>query len=257
MKQVVKKRVLGRRFVLVLASRPSPRRPRLVGLALGGAALVGAAYLVHRIGRRSGVTSEELNAHLPGDDLVKEPMWGSTRAITIDAPVEEVWPWIAQMGFPTHRAGWYTPYALDRLTFGIRERSASRIRPELQRIVVGDEIPDSADGSVFFTVAGVHPPEALVLHSTRHVIKPIRTIEFSWAFVLRELDEGSARLLIRARANFTPRWALVFAELVIGPADYLNVVAMLHGIKRRAEAEHEAGPAERPGTASQLQLEGE
>ena len=138
----------------MVASRPSPRRPSAVALTLAGAAAAATAYLVHRVGKRSGVTNEEMNAVLPGDELVTQPMWGSTRAITIDAPVEEVWPWIVQMGFPTHRAGWYTRYVLDRLTFGIRERSASQIRPELQRIEVGDEIPDSADGSVFFAVVG-------------------------------------------------------------------------------------------------------
>ena len=78
-------------------------------------------------------------------------------------------------------------YVLDRLTFGIRERSAEELRPELQLLEVGDRVPDSADWSVYFTVAQVDAPHALVLHSTRHVIKPIRTIDFSWAFVLREL----------------------------------------------------------------------
>ena len=257
MKQVINKRVLGRRILFVLASRPSPRRPSAVALTLAGAAAAATAYLVHRVGKRSGVTNEEMNAALPGDELVTQPMWRSTRAITIDAPVEEVWPWIVQMGFPTHRAGWYTPYVLDRLAFGIRERSASQIRPELQRIEVGDEIPDSADGSVFFTVVEVQPPGALVLYSTRHLIKPIRTIEFSWAFVLRKLDKRSARLLIRARTNFTPRWARLFSELVIGPADFLNVVAMLHGIKRRAEGEREAVSTRGLAPAPGLQMEWE
>jgi hypothetical protein len=256
-KQVTNKRVRGRRVLLVLASRLSPRRPGTVALTLAGAAVGATAYLVHRVGKRSGVTNEEMNADLPGDELVTQPMWGSTRAITIDAPVEEVWPWIVQMGFPTHRAGWYTPYVLDRLTFGIRERSASQIRPELQRIEVGDAIPDSADGRVFFTVVEVQPSGALVLHSTRHVIKPMRTIEFSWAFVLRKLDKRSTRLLIRARTNFTPRWARLFSELVIGPADFLNVVAMLHGIKRRAEGEREAVSTTRLAPAPGLQMEWE
>ena len=75
----------------------------------------------------------------------------------------------------------------------------------------------------------------LVLHSTRHVIKPIKTIEFSWAFVIRELSPGTSKLLIRARANYTPRRALPFVEFVIGPADFLNAGAMLRGIKRRVE----------------------
>jgi hypothetical protein len=72
-------------------------------------------------------------------------MWASTRGTTIAASVTEVWPWIVQMGFPAHRAGWYTPYLLDRLTFGIREHSTEEVRPELQHVEVGDRIPDSLD----------------------------------------------------------------------------------------------------------------
>lgn len=138
-------------------------------------------------------------------------------------------------GFPSHRAGWYTPHWLDRLSFGIKQRSADLIVPELQHLAVGDRVPDSDDWSAFFTVEAVEPPHALVLHSTRHVIKPIRTIDFSWAFVIHEVPPGRSRLYIRARTNYTPRQALPFVELVIGPADLVNAGAMLRGIKKRVE----------------------
>jgi hypothetical protein len=36
---------------------------------------------------------------LPGDELVPHPMVEWTRALTIDAPPEAVWPWLAQMGY--------------------------------------------------------------------------------------------------------------------------------------------------------------
>jgi hypothetical protein len=194
-----------------------------------------AVYALHRLGRRSGLHPGEAAAALPGDEVVARARWQSTRAITIEAPPERVWPWIVQMGFPSHRAGWYTPHWLDQLTFGIEQRSADRIVPELQQLEVGDRVPDSDDSSVYFTVAEGEPPRALVLHSTRHVIRPIRTIDFSWAFVVREIAAGRSRLLIRARADYTPGRALPFVELVIGPADFVNAGAMLRGIKQRAE----------------------
>jgi hypothetical protein len=233
MKLILDKRVRGRRIVLVLVSRPERRVMRTV--AVPSAAAAAALYGLHRLGRHSGVCPRERWKALPGDEIVPNPMWQSTRAITIDAPPEQVWPWIVQMGFPSHRAGWYTPHWLDRITFGIKQRSAERIMPELQQLAVGDRVPDSDDWSVFFTVAEVEPPHALVLHSSRHVIKPIKTIDFSWAFVMRQVSPGKSRLLIRARANYTPQWALPFVELVIGPADFLNVGAMLRGIKQRVE----------------------
>ena len=201
------------------------------------AAVLAGLYALHRLGRGSGLAPGEASSTLPGDELVPEPRWQSTRAITIDAPPEQVWPWIVQMGFPAYRAGWYTQHWLDRLTFGIEERSAERIVPELQQLEPGDRVPDSADWSAYFTVARAEPPHALVLHSTRHVIKPIRTIDFSWAFVIREAGAGRSRLLIRARADYTPRRAWPFVELIVGPADFVNAGAMLRGIKRRAETD--------------------
>jgi hypothetical protein len=203
-----------------------------VALAASG---LGTWYVVHRLGRRSGITETEVACALPGDGLVAQPMWQSTRAITIDAPPARVWPWIVQMGFPSHRGGWYTPHWLDRLTFGIRESSADEVRADLQQLDVGDSVPDSDDWSVYFTVASVEPPYELVLYSTRHVIKPIRTIKFTWAFVLREVAGAKTRLFIRARAYYTPRWAAPFVELVIGPADFVNAGGMLRGIKARVE----------------------
>ena len=206
-----------------------------------------AGLLLHRIGRRSGATTVEVRGLLPGDDVVPQPQWQSTRAITIDAPPEDVWPWIIQMGFPSHRAGWYTPHWLDRLTFGIRAASADEVRSDLQHLEPGDRVPDSDDWSVYFTVAQVDPRRALVLHSTRHVMRPIRTIDFSWAMVLCALPGGRTRLLIRARTTFTPRSAAWFVELVIGPGDFVNAGAMLRGIKARVEkAGRAAAPETRP-----------
>jgi hypothetical protein len=48
---------------------------------------------------RWGATSAEVAATMPGDDLVQDTQFTATRAITIDAPPEDVWPWIQQVGF--------------------------------------------------------------------------------------------------------------------------------------------------------------
>ena len=85
------------------------------------------------------------------------------------------------------------------------------------------------------------------------MIKPIQTIDFIWAFVLRLLDGGRTRLLIRARSNYTPRAAAWFVELVIGPGDFVNAGAMLGGIKRRVERRRppaEAAPEARKTLAA-------
>jgi len=58
---------------------------------------------------------------------------------------------------------------------------------------VGDKVPDSADWSVYYDVVEVEAPSHEVLHSTRHVLKPVTASDFSWAFVLRPLAGGRTR----------------------------------------------------------------
>jgi len=199
------------------------------------AAAAGTAAAVHRLARRSGATGVEAWRRLPGDDLVPRPLWQSTRAITIGAPPRDVWPWIVQMGFPTQRAGWYTPHWLDELMWGKRPRSAEEIVPELQDLKVGDTVPDSADWSVYYTVDEVEPGSHLVLYSTRHVFPPLRSSAFSWAFVLRPIGESATRLLVRARVDYAPAWAYPLVETVIGLGDWVNVTAMLLTIRTLVE----------------------
>lgn len=204
-----------------------------VPVALAAAA---AVWAVERFGRRSGATREEGRRTLPGDELVERPLWASTRGIDIDAPPQAVWPWVVQMGYPPHRAGWYTPHWLDRLMWGDRPRSADTIVPELQDLKVGDKVPDSADWSVYYDVVEVEAPSHLVLYSARHVFPPIDWSTFSWSFVLLPREEpGGTRLLIRARVDYRPLWAAPLIDTVIGLGDLANVSVMLRSIKERAE----------------------
>ncbi|MBJ7456515.1 MAG: SRPBCC family protein [Thermoleophilia bacterium] len=208
-----------------------PRRTAALG---GGLALLALTGWI----RRTHAAAGERRRALPGDELVPSPMWQATRAITIGARPAQVWPWLVQMGFPTHRAGWYTPAWLDRVVFGIRERSAARIVPELQALEVGDRVPDSDSGASYFTAARVEPPHALVLLSHTHPLPMYRDVDFSWAFVATD-DAGGTRLIMRARVTYTPVWhpALVrwIIAIAFGAGDVVQAGGMLHGIRRRAE----------------------
>ncbi len=88
-----------------------------------------------------GATPVEVSRHLPSDDLVSHPTFDSTRAITLEPPPEQVWPWLVQIGLT--RAGWYSYDLLDNLG----RPSAQRIIPELQHLQPGDIIPMSPNGS--------------------------------------------------------------------------------------------------------------
>jgi hypothetical protein len=209
-------------------------RRLLVSLAAAAA----AGYCLDRATRRTRATPDERHRPLPGDELVPQPLWQATRATTIQAPRQDLWPWLVQMGFPTHRAGWYTPFWLDRALFGIRARSAERIVSELQHLAVGDRVPDSDDGTSFFTVARIDAARALILHSHTHPLPIYRDVNFAWAFLLE--DAGSAtRLIMRARVNYAPVWPAPLVRFAIlagfGIGDLVQAGAMLDGIRRRAE----------------------
>jgi hypothetical protein len=106
--------------------------------------LLGAALpWIYALGRHRWVLSwgarpEETRRRLPGDAVVPDPVWSSTRAITIGAPVEAVWPWLAQMG--QDRGGLYSYDWLENLA-GLAIHSADRIHPEWQDVQVGDIVP--------------------------------------------------------------------------------------------------------------------
>jgi hypothetical protein len=69
------------------------------------------------------------------DGIVPDPIVTSTHAITIDAPPEQVWPWIAQMG--AGRAGWHSWDLIDNGG----TPSAWRVVSELQTVVPGNVMP--------------------------------------------------------------------------------------------------------------------
>jgi hypothetical protein len=71
-------------------------------------AAVGLYWTLQRLGKRGGATDTEVNANLPGDDVIPHPMVETTHAITIQAPAATIWKWLIQAGYRgSGRAGWY------------------------------------------------------------------------------------------------------------------------------------------------------
>ena len=224
--------------------------PRLPGaafaLASAAAAAVGGslyALAVRPRISRWGANDDEVWKPLPGDELPAS--YGSrrisTRAISIDAPPDEVWPWIVQMG--SGRAGFYTHEWVERLLFVTYAdgHSSTRIHPEWQDLRVGDYVPYSRLNACEVTL--VERPHCLVAGE--------------W-LVLEPLDGGTrTRLIARTRGSWT-EWAArqvpVLGPLLRpigwlvdrGPAELLHQymeTGMLKGIKARAEAAQGDGNA--------------
>jgi hypothetical protein len=136
-------------------------------------------------------TTLEKRRPLPVDAIIPEPIFASTHAITIDAPPEQVWPWIAQMG--AGRAGWYSWDAIDN---GGTPSATSRM-PAFQTVVSGDVMPAVPGAKGAFVVAAVDPPRDLVLT----VPDGRGGNAVAWEHVLELLPGGRTRLIVRGRAS--------------------------------------------------------
>jgi hypothetical protein len=187
--------------------------------------------------RRWGATDEEFRMTLPGDELVAEPQERCTRAVTIDAPPETVWPWVIQLG--ADRGGFYSYDRLENL-FGLGIHSAERIVAEWQHREVGDLVAAISTGTGGWYVAEVRHDEALVLQlADVQAGRPVRRDdphgwEFVWTFALLERPDGTTRLLVREVTSIPGRWQRV-AMAPIGPVSFVMTRRMLLGIRERAE----------------------
>ena len=213
------------------------KRALLGGVAAVGMAAVGYERLVKPWQERWGATEAERVMSLPGDDLVAEPASQVTRAITIAAEPEEVWPWLVQVG--ADRAGFYSYDWLENL-LGLGIHSASRVVDEWQDLGLGDVVRADRAGTAGWYVMDLRPAEALVLQTANLVAgRPLRRDEqlkweFLWTFALRPVPTGGTRLLVRERTGFDS--ALTEALLAaVGLVSFVMSRRMMLGIKARAE----------------------
>ena len=203
-------------------------------LALGAVAAVtavAATWAVRRASLRWGASDDELRMPLPGDEFLPAPDLQATRAITINAPPSQVWPWVAQLG--QNRGGFYTYDWMENLV-GCDIHSSNVIVPELRIRAVGDEV-------------NLAPPVALkvvAFEEGRHFVlrgavaadgtDAGAPYDFTWAFVLIEGAPGTTRLVVRERYAYLAGWAGALVEPV-EMVSFLMSQRMLRGIRERAE----------------------
>jgi hypothetical protein len=194
---------------------------RLLATAVVGAALVeGYRRFLRDPVLNWGATAGEAARRLPGDELLERPDGVSTRAITIDAPPDAVWPWLAQMG-PAPRGGAYTYDWIENL-FGLDMHSVDHVLPEFQDPQVGDELGFGTNRMRF---ERVEPGRVLALRSGDG--------NWVWTFVLEE-RAGTTRLLSRNRFRL-PTLTARIGMLPMEPGSLVMERKMLLGIKQRAE----------------------
>ena len=200
--------------------------------AAGTAAIgVAAAYVLLARPRqlRWGATVQECEASLPGDDLIVSPDLTATRAIAVATSADRVWPWIAQLG--QGRGGFYSYDFLENLA-GCDIHSADRVVEEWQDLKVGDEIKLAP--AVGLEVAAVEPGRSLVLRGGVPAGPFAPPYDFTWAWILQEERDGTARLVVRERYAYARWWAALLVEPVEA-VSFVMTQKMLRGIRDRAE----------------------
>ena len=169
-----------------------------------------------------GGTTAEISQAMPGDlDHI-----GWTRAITIEATPEQVWPWLVQWG--QGRGGWYSYDWLENL-FGFDIHTAKQILPEYQNLAVGDPI---------CMARGFCPSHVTMLERNRWLSwqandeksgNPVWTFTFG----LSPVGATHTRLIIREsfRSEVVPPAAVAALEIPDGVME----VKALNTVKNRAE----------------------
>jgi hypothetical protein len=183
-------------------------------------------FPVRRWFRRWGTTPEELARIMPGDALIPNPTEISMQAVTVNAPLEDIWPWLVQLGY--QRGGLYSYDWLDRL-FGFLDRpSATRILPEFQQLAVGDKIPWGHNTEL--TVGVLEPLRGLALSYEAHAFKWV------WQFGLYPLDDQRTRLVTRGAEQVPNKLVWWLGMRMMEPASFIMTRRFLLGVKERAEA---------------------
>ena len=198
-------------------------------LAIGAGLAAGLGPLAYPLFFRRwcltwGARSDEVARKLPGDELLPGAGLVTTRAITINAPPEAVWPWLVQMG--SGRGGAYTYDWIENL-FGLNMHSADRILPQYQDVKLGDELP-MGPGRPVMRVEVLDPQRTLTLR--------ISDMDWVWIFALAP-ENGTTRLISRNRIVTAglPPVSRLFSMLFMEPGSLVMERKMLLGIKQRAE----------------------
>lgn len=212
-----------------------PRVKRIIPVVIIPAILVAGSLW---ISRRSGVTSADLKRKLPGDSIIANSNWTIDRAAVINAQVEEVWPWIEQLG--KGRAGWYAPSWIER-TFNSHALDSIDVR--YQQVKPGDILDDWGPGVQ--EVVQIQQPNILLVKCLRKTdpkkgeTKPIRSMDITILTMLEPLDSKHTRIIFRWRSHI-PWYYYPVVRPLGGTFDYAFFKIMVSGLNQRLAKHHDS-----------------
>lgn len=216
-------------------ARPGAIPVRLgIGLVIGAVAVAAYLTLVWPRLIRWGATDQEVRQSFPVAQHTNSPMYRSTRAVEIRAAPSVVWAWLVQLG--QGRGGFYSYTWLENLV-GADIHNATRIRPDLQHLAVGDTVrlaPAGFLGGGFdrlsqLRISAIEPERLLVLRG--------------WGtFALDSVSGGNTRLVIREETPLpSSTWRANLSKLTWEPLHFVMERQMLRGIRDRSEGRASPG----------------
>ncbi len=182
--------------------------------------------------QRWGATDAEVAARLPGDELLNQPLVWWTHAETIDAPVEQVWPWVAQLG--DRKAGFYSYTFIENLVAGGDiYHNANVLLPAFQDPQVGDDL---IGGQLKIREV---VPDVFLLGA------PVSDdFGWTWLWYLTPLDSGHTRLAVHMGIQVPALKGNPVVTFVMNVGGFVMENNMLQGLKLRAEGGSEPADIE-------------
>jgi hypothetical protein len=174
---------------------------------------------------RWGATKDEIAASFSGDELVPSPRITYTRALTVNASPEKIYPWIVQLG--AEKGGMYSYEGFETNILRCELINADHIHEEWQDLKVGDPMKmcPGTSGPPPYEIAIIEPNHAIVMgHKDKGTWVEV------WQFNLVPQEDGTTRLVIRSRNS-----AQGLLWDVIRPGEFVMMRGMMLGIKQRAE----------------------
>jgi hypothetical protein len=191
------------------------------GLGMVILALVLGYMVLRPIHLSWGTTAEEQTRAMPGD--LDGSRW--TRAVTINAAPDQIWPWLVQWG--QGRGGWYSYDWLENL-MGFNIHTADRILPEYQNPKIGDPICMAANVCTSF-VSVIEPGKYFGWQASDEKGKPV----WNFIFGLYPVDSAHTRLVVRESFDKTAMPAAITFAIEI--PDVVMEQKALNTVKQRAE----------------------
>jgi hypothetical protein len=175
---------------------------------------------------------------LPGDELVQNPAFVTTKAVTVQAPPEAIWPWLVQLGID--RGGMYSYLWVENGLMRLGAANSDEIRPEWQNVQVGDfvrftplDYPLNPGPGLY--VMAIEPNHYLIGCFGMENATPDCLRGGTWQFVLASENEGATRLILRSRSAVVDSTLATFGGKIAHAFAFYMERKMLLGIKERAE----------------------